>query len=207
MRRTVCTLVVLVLLAAAVGAVAEEAPVFKRIATRSSYSLGVEMGNNLKRQSIDVDPALLAQGIKDALAGGKMLLGEAEVREVVMAFQKDLMAKQQATQKVKADKAKAEGETFLAANAKKEGVVTLPSGLQYKVDHRGHGAITEGDRHGQRPLPRPLVDGTEFDSSYARNEPATFPVQRRDPGLDRGAAAHEGRLEVGALHPGQPRLR
>jgi FKBP-type peptidyl-prolyl cis-trans isomerase FklB len=160
----------------------EDAPALKTDREKQSYAVGVEMGNNIKRQGVDLDGNLIAQGIKDALAGGTMRLTEAEVKETVMAFQKDLMAKQQAIHKAAGDKAKAEGEAFLAANAKKSDVATLPSGLQYKVVTEGTGAMPKASDTVTVNYRGKLVDGTEFDSSYARNEPATFPVHGVIPG-------------------------
>ena len=182
MRRTVGTLAVVVVLATAVGAVAEETGALTSERDKISYALGLEMGNNLKRQGIDIDPTLLGQGIKDALAGGTPRLSEAEAREAVMKFQKDQMAKQQEAQKAASAKAKAEGDAFLAANAKKDGVVTLPSGLQYKVITQGTGATPKASDTVSVHYRGRLVDGTEFDSSYKRNEPTSFPVGGVIPG-------------------------
>jgi len=149
---------------------------------KASYSIGTQIGNNFKNQSMDVDVDLLAKGIKDALSGGKLLMTEKEIRETITALQKDMMAKQAERMKVAAEKNRKEGETFLADNKKKEGVKTTPSGLQYKVVKDGNG-----------PTPRmadtitvnyrgTLINGTEFDSSYKREEPATFPVNSVIPG-------------------------
>jgi len=182
MRRTVGILAVVVVLATAVGAVAEETGALTSERDKISYALGLEMGNNLKRQGIDIDPTLLGQGIKDALAGGTPRLSEAEAREAVMKFQKDQMAKQQEAQKAASAKAKAEGDAFLAANAKKDGVVTLPSGLQYKVITQGTGATPKASDTVSVHYRGRLVDGTEFDSSYKRNEPTSFPVGGVIPG-------------------------
>ena len=182
MRRTVGTLAVVVVLATAVGAVAEETGALTSERDKISYALGLEMGNNLKRQGIDIDPTLLGQGIKDALTGGTPRLSEAEAREAVMKFQKDQMAKQQEAQKAASAKAKAEGDAFLAANAKKDGVVTLPSGLQYKVITQGTGATPKASDTVSVHYRGRLVDGTEFDSSYKRNEPTSFPVGGVIPG-------------------------
>ena len=182
MRKSTVVITVVVLLATAVAAVAEEAAAFKSEREKLSYALGVEMANNLKRQAIDVDAALLAEGIRDVLGGGTLRLGENEVRETVMAFQRDLMNKQQEAQKVKAEKAKAEGETFLAANGKKEGVVTLPSGLQYRIVTEGSGASPKATDTVTVHYRGRLTDGTEFDSSYKRNEPTSFPVTGVIPG-------------------------
>ena len=182
MRKSTVVITVVALLATAVAAVAEEAAAFKSEREKLSYALGVEMANNLKRQAIDVDAALLTEGIRDVLGGGTLRLGENEVRETVMAFQRDLMNKQQEAQKVKAEKAKAEGETFLAANGKKEGVVTLPSGLQYRIVTEGSGASPKATDTVTVHYRGRLTDGTEFDSSYKRNEPTSFPVTGVIPG-------------------------
>jgi FKBP-type peptidyl-prolyl cis-trans isomerase FklB len=148
-----------------------------------SYSIGINIGKNLKRQSVEVNPDILLQGIKDVLAGGKTLMTEQEVNETMMNFQKDMMAKQQARMKELGEKNKKEGEAFLAENKKKEGVITLPSGLQYKV-------MKEGD--GKTPIVNDvvtvhyrgtLIDGKEFDSSYTRGQPASFPVKGVIPGF------------------------
>jgi FKBP-type peptidyl-prolyl cis-trans isomerase FklB len=168
------------LLTAAGGFTADSA--LKTQREKTSYALGVEVGSNLKRQGVDLDAALIAKGLQDALAGGTMLLTEAEVREVVQAFQRELMAKQQEAQKSVSAKAKAEGEAFLAANATKEGVVTLPSGLQYKVITPGSGASPKASDTVTVHYRGRLIDGTEFDSSYKRNEPTSFPVGGVIPG-------------------------
>ncbi len=182
MRRATCAVLAVSFLAASIVVRGEDAPVLKTDRERQSYAIGVEMGNNIKRQGVDLDGNILAQGIRDALAGGTMLLTDAEVKATVMAFQKNLIAKQQAAQKAAGDKAKTEGEAFLAANAKKDGVKTLPSGLQYKVITEGTGAMPKASDTVTVNYRGKLTDGTEFDSSYARNEPATFPVHGVIPG-------------------------
>ena len=182
MRQTSIVVAIAALLATAVNGVAADATALKSEREKTSYALGVEVGNNLKRQGVDLDASLLAQGLRDALAGGTLLLGEAEVREAVMAFQKELMAKQQEAQKAVSAKAKTEGEAFLAANATKDGVVTLPSGLQYKVITAGSGASPKASDTVSVHYRGRLIDGTEFDSSYKRNEPTSFPVGGVIPG-------------------------
>ena len=114
---------------------AQENLALKSQKDKMSYIIGMDIGTNLKKQSIDIEPGVLARGIKDALAGAKPLLTEQEVQETMAIFQKDMMAKQQDM----AIKNKKEGEAFLAENKKKEGVKTLPSGLQYKVIKEGTG--------------------------------------------------------------------
>src|SRR4030043_2399277 len=120
---------------------AEEKPVLKDQKDKVSYSIGMNIGNNLKKQAIDVNPDALVYGIKDALSGGKALITEQEVNDTLMAFQKEMASKQSERLKELGEKNKKEGEAFLAENKKKEGVITLPSGLQYKVIKEGTGEI------------------------------------------------------------------
>ncbi len=142
-----------------------------------SYAIGMDMGGSLKRNAIEVDIDALVKGLKDALAGGKMMMTEQEQRETLMAFQKEFQSKQQERMKALAEKNKKEGEAFLTENKKKPGVKTLPSGLQYKVITEGKGASPKETDTVTVNYRGTLIDGTEFDSSYKRNEPATFPVK------------------------------
>jgi FKBP-type peptidyl-prolyl cis-trans isomerase FklB len=151
---------------------AQENLVLKNQKDKISYIIGMDIGTNLKKQSIDIDSNILAKGVKDALAGTKPLLTEQEIQETMMAFQKEMMAKQEEIGK----KNKKEGETFLAENKKKEGVKTLPSGLQYKVIKAGTGKKPKLSDTVTAHYRGTLIDGTEFDSSYKRGQPATFPV-------------------------------
>jgi FKBP-type peptidyl-prolyl cis-trans isomerase FklB len=157
---------------------AQENLVLKNQKEKTSYIIGMDIGNNLKKQSIDVDPNILAKGVKDALAGGKPLLTEQEIRETMTAFQKEMMAKQE----VVAKKNKEQGDAFLAENKKKEGVKTLPSGLQYKVIKAGTGKKPKLSETVMAHYRGTLIDGTEFDSSYKRGQPATFQVSGVIPG-------------------------
>jgi len=141
-----------------------------------SYSIGLDIGQNLKKQSIEVDPNLLVQGIKDAIGNGKHLLTDEEVRTVMTEFQKEMQAKVAARNKEIGDKNMKDGEAFLAENKKKEGVVTLPSGLQYKIITAGTGKKPTAADTVTTNYKGTLVDGTEFDSSYKRGQPASFPV-------------------------------
>jgi FKBP-type peptidyl-prolyl cis-trans isomerase FklB len=156
--------------------VAAEKPVLKDQKEKVSYSIGMNLGNNLRNQSVDVDPEVLFKGIKDGIAGGEMLLTEAQAREVMMTFQQELRAKQEEKSKLAGEKNLKEGAAFLAENAKKPGVKTLPSGLQYKVLADGSGPIPKSNDTVTVHYRGTLLDGTEFDSSYKRGEPATFPV-------------------------------
>jgi FKBP-type peptidyl-prolyl cis-trans isomerase FklB len=151
---------------------AQENLVLKNQKDKISYIIGMDIGTNLKKQSIDIDSNILAKGVKDALAGTKPLLTEQEIQETMMAFQKEMMAKQEEIGK----KNKKEGEAFLAENKKKEGVKTLPSGLQYKVIKAGTGKKPKLSDTVTAHYRGTLIDGTEFDSSYKRGQPATFPV-------------------------------
>ena len=157
---------------------AQEKVVLKDQKDKISYILGMDIGNNLKKQSVSVNPKILAKGIEDALAGAKPLLTEQEIRETMMAFQKEMMAKQAEVAK----KNKTEGEAFLAENKKKEGVKTLPSGLQYKVMKAGTGKKPKSNDTVTVNYRGTLIDGTEFDSSYKRGQPATFQVSGVIPG-------------------------
>jgi FKBP-type peptidyl-prolyl cis-trans isomerase FklB len=161
---------------------AEENLVLKNQKDKISYVIGMDIGRNLKNQSIDIDADILARGIKDAVSGGKALMTEQEVQETAAAFQKEVTAKQAERAKKMGEKNKKEGEAFLAANRQKQGVKTLSSGLQYKVIKAGSGkkpTLTDTITTNYRGT---LIDGTEFDSSYRRGKPATFPVKGVIPG-------------------------
>ena len=143
---------------------------------KSSYAIGMNWGTGLHKQGIDVDSAALIQGMKDALAGSKTLLTEEEARAALMQLQSEMQAKQQEKAKQEGEAGKKEGDAFLAANKGKEGVVTLPSGLQYKILKEGTGPKPTADDSVVCNYKGTLINGTEFDSSYKRGEPATFPV-------------------------------
>ena len=147
-----------------------------------SYSIGMDIGMTLKNQSIDVDPAILARGIRDSLTGQKPLMAEQEISETITTFRKEMTAKQQEAMKQVAEKNKKEGEAFLAENKKKDGVKTLPSGLQYKVIKAGKGKKPKATDTVTVDYRGTLIDGTEFDSSYNRGTPATFAVNGVIPG-------------------------
>ena len=148
----------------------------KTLAEKVSYGIGLNIGKNMKKDGVDVDIDLLVKGIKDALAGTKPLLSDAEIRNAMTAFQKEMQAKQAERAKGAGEKNKNEGETFLAENKKKEGVKTTKSGLQYKVIKAGTGKMPKASDTVVTHYRGTLIDGTVFYSSYDRNEPATFPV-------------------------------
>jgi FKBP-type peptidyl-prolyl cis-trans isomerase FklB len=160
------------------GAEAESAapPVLATPVDKFSYALGMKMGANFNKQSVPVDPNILVRGLKDGLAGGKTLLTDEEAQAAIKAVQDDLRAKQQEKMKEAGEANKKEGDAFLAENKAKEGVVTLPSGLQYKILKEGTGAKPTASDSVVCNYRGTLIDGTEFDSSYKRGQPATFPV-------------------------------
>jgi FKBP-type peptidyl-prolyl cis-trans isomerase len=164
------------------AAFAADAPELKGDKEKLSYSIGMDIGGNLKRQSVEVDPDLLAKGVKDSYGDGKTLLTEEEVRRVIGDFQKSLMAKRVETMQKQGEKNKGEGAAFLAGNAKKEGVKTLPSGLQYRENMPGTGKSPKATDTVTVHYKGTLIDGTEFDSSHKRGQPATFQVSGVIPG-------------------------
>jgi FKBP-type peptidyl-prolyl cis-trans isomerase FklB len=161
---------------------AEENLVLKSQKDKVSYIIGMEIGKNFKKQSIDIDPDILVKGIKDAISGGKPLLTEQEIQENMVTFQKEMMAKQEELAKKLGEKNKKEGEAFLTESKKKEGVKTLPSGLQYKVIKAGTGKKPKPTDTVTTQYRGTLIDGTEFDSSYRRGQPVSFPVTGVIPG-------------------------
>ena len=155
---------------------AETTPAFKSDKEKSSYAIGIDVGNNLKRNALDLDVDQFAAGFKASFTGGKALMTDEEVRETLTALTAGLREKAMAKRKEAGAASVKEGKDFLDANKKKEGVVTLPSGLQYKVLKAGTGAIPKATDTVKTHYRGTLVNGTEFDSSYKRNEPAEFPV-------------------------------
>ncbi|MEW6353003.1 MAG: FKBP-type peptidyl-prolyl cis-trans isomerase [Pseudomonadota bacterium] len=137
-----------------------------------SYTVGHQIGQSLKRQELDVDLDIVSAAIKDVVTGAKEKLTQEEMQAAVQSHQQELGNKRAAA----AETNKKQGQAFLEANKKKQGVVTLPSGLQYKVVTQGKGkkpALTDTIEAHYRGT---LIDGKEFDSSYGRGEPAAFPV-------------------------------
>jgi len=154
---------------------AQEKPVLKNLKEKASYSIGLNLGrslgSDLKKQLVDIDPNLLVKGIQDALSGATPLLSNEEIQETMVVLQKEM-----------AEKQKQRGEAFLSENKKKEGVKTLASGLQYKVIKAGTGKKPKINDTVTVNYRGTLIDGTEFDSSYRRGQPATFLVSGVIPG-------------------------
>ena len=158
----------------------EKSPELKTDMDKVSYSIGLQIGFNLakqqealKKQNVQVNTDALIGGVKDALANKPQLTTD-QVRATLTAFEKDMNQKEQAT----GQKNSADGEKFLADNKKKDGVKTTASGLQYKVIKDGNGPQPKETDTVVANYRGTLIDGTEFDSSYKRGQPATFPLNR-----------------------------
>jgi len=156
---------------------------FKTQKEKLSYAIGMEMGKGVKVQGIDVDPAILAQGLKDALTDAKPQMSDEELKQVITGLQQEMRQKQMQAQETAAAENKTKGDAFLEANGKKDGVVVLPDGLQYKI-------LTAGT--GKKPVETDTVlcnykgtfiDGTEFDSSTQAGKPVPFEVKNVIPGF------------------------
>jgi len=140
-----------------------------------SYTIGVQLSQNFKKQDIEIKIEPMIWGLKDAMAGKKLALSQDEMQQVLTSFQQRMIAKQRERQR-------AEGTAFLAANKAKEGVKVLPSGLQYKVIKKGTGKTPTASDKVKTHYRGTFIDGTEFDSSYKRNRPAEFLVTKVIPG-------------------------
>jgi len=136
----------------------------------------MKMGGNLHKQSVPVDPAIFSRGFRDGLAGGKTVLTEEEAQAAIGAVQKEMQQKQQEKMQQAAEVNKKEGDTFLSANKAKAGIVTLPSGLEYKIEKEGTGPKPTASDTVVCNYRGTLINGKEFDSSYKRGQPATFPI-------------------------------
>lgn len=154
--------------------------VLKTAKEKRSYAIGADIGKKvggqLKSQSVELDPAMVARGMRDALSGAKPAMTDDEVKATLTELRTQLQQKAASTAKAAGDKNKQDGESFLAANKGKEGVTTLPSGLQYKILQAGTGKKPELTDTVQCNYRGTLIDGTEFDSSAKHGGPATFPV-------------------------------
>jgi len=137
--------------------------------SRVSYAIGMMLGHNWQQQGLDIDPQIAARAIKDIQAGGATLLSQDEMQQTLTGFQQKFRT-------MKAAKNKTDGEAFLAANKSKPGVESLPDGLQYTVITKGTGATPAATDTVTVNYRGTLIDGTEFDSSYKRGQPASFPV-------------------------------
>lgn len=174
MKRSFIAIIIVVLASSSFAQ--EKTTQLKDTKEKVSYSIGLDIGSTFKKQKLDISLDSLDRGLKDGLNGSKPLLNEDQIKETLAAFSKELTEKQATANKEAAIKNAAAGEKFLAENKKKEGVKTTPSGLQYKVLKEGTGPSPKSTDAITAHYRGTLIDGTEFDSSYKRNEPATFPV-------------------------------
>ena len=143
---------------------------------KQSYAIGLNVGQSLHRDGIVVDPRILVRGLQDAMAGGKVLLTDDQIKTVMTDLKNQVRQEQEAKRLAAAETNKKNGAAFLAANATKPGVVTLPDGLQYKILTAGTGPKPSADDKVVCNYRGMLLDNTEFDSSYKRGQPTTFPV-------------------------------
>ncbi|RJR43936.1 MAG: FKBP-type peptidyl-prolyl cis-trans isomerase [Deltaproteobacteria bacterium] len=164
-----------------------EQPSSKEVAIKSekdkvSYGIGVSVAKNFKKQGIEVDVNLMAKGLKDEFSGAKLLVSDEEMNKALTAYQTELRKKAMEAKKTSAENNKKEGEAFLAENKKKEGVVTLPSGLQYKILKAGEGKKPKPEDMVEVHYRGTLINGTEFDSSHKAGKPIIFKVTGVIPG-------------------------
>ncbi|HWR73859.1 MAG TPA: FKBP-type peptidyl-prolyl cis-trans isomerase, partial [Nitrospirota bacterium] len=184
--RSVLTLLFCILFGVLPAAAAEKTTL-KSEKDKKSYSIGLNAGRNMKQslqtQGLDVDMAVVLKGISDGMKDAKPALSDEEMQNIMTALRKEMMAKQQEVaakqqekMKEQGEKNKKEGAAFLEENKKKEGVKTTSSGLQYKVITEGKGNTPKSTDTVSVNYKGTLIDGTEFDSSYKRGQPASFGV-------------------------------
>ena len=155
---------------------AGEKPELKDQKAKDSYSLGYQYGETFKKQGMEIDMDVFAAGIRDALGGTEPRMSPEEIRETISALQKRMFAAQQLQLRERAARNLEEGKAFLAENAKKDGIKTRPSGLQYRVITKGKGTSPKAGDTVTVNYRGTFLDGTEFDSSYKRGKPASFQV-------------------------------
>ena len=178
--KCMAVLVVVGLMATQVNAA--QAPLLKTQKEKVSYGIGVSVAKSFKPQGIEVDAEALVRGLRDALSGGKLLMTEDELQTTMSKFQAELNQKQTKGTKTASAGNKKEGAAFLAKNKTKQGVMTLPSGLQYKILKAGNGKKPIGSDTVECHYRGTLINGTEFDSSYRRGQAASFSVSGVIPG-------------------------
>jgi FKBP-type peptidyl-prolyl cis-trans isomerase FklB len=148
---------------------------FKDLNQKASYAIGADIASNIKRQGVELDPKAIVAGITDTFAG-KTQLTDAEMKSVLEEFRTQMMAQTETRKKVAGEKNLKDGEAYLAANAKKEGVKSTKTGLQYKVLKEGKGKTPTAADSVKVHYHGTLIDGSVFDSSVERGEPISFPV-------------------------------
>lgn len=169
-------------LLASFAAAAQDAPELKTDKDKFSYALGMNFGEKFRQQGLDLDPGVFAKALAESFNGTKTAMSEQEMQTVLTAAAQEIRKKMVAQQAEKAAAAQKEGEAFLAANKTKEGVVALPSGLQYKILKAGTGEKPSLEDTVVCNYKGTLINGTEFDASEKHGGPATFPVKGVIPG-------------------------
>ena len=175
------------LAAGMLGCQTEEKPEFAEVDLENkhheqSYALGLNLSDQLKQQGMEVDIDVFVQGFRDGYVGESALLTSDEALDVLIQMKQEQQARHQAEENKMAEENKKAGEAFLAENRKKEGVITLDSGLQYKVIKAGEGPVPKKTDAVRCHYRGTLLDGTQFDSSYDRGEAAEFRVDQLIPG-------------------------
>jgi FKBP-type peptidyl-prolyl cis-trans isomerase FklB len=180
MRRVVIVLIGLVILLPFLSLATDEEKdtdvELKSFAQKLSYVLGQQIGNNIKESPTEIDVDIFVRGIKDSLKGSKSLLNEEETNEIRQEFSRQIQESRNQQVAVLSEKNLKDGQAFLAENKQKEGIVTTDSGLQYKVLKKGDGPKPLATDKVTVHYRGALLDGTEFDSSYKRGQPASFQV-------------------------------
>ncbi|MDF1677999.1 MAG: FKBP-type peptidyl-prolyl cis-trans isomerase [Legionellaceae bacterium] len=173
---------VVVALSAPVFAVDTSAQALTTTEDKVSYSIGSDLGKNLKRQGIKINPAVFAKGMEDGMSGGKLLMSEDEMKQVLSDFEKEMMNKRASEFNQKAEENKAQGEAFLKENKSKAGVVTTASGLQYKIIKAGNGAKPTKEDTVTVEYTGRLLNGEVFDSTEKAGKPVSFRLTQVIPG-------------------------
>ena len=176
MKMTLKWILVLSVALFAVQASAADTPQLKTQKDKISYGIGVDVARNFKRLGVDIDLDILVKGLRDGMAGEKLLMTDDDLRATMSAYLEELKQKQMLAMKAVAEENKKTGDAFLAENKKKQGVVTLPSGLQYKILKKGTGKTPVETDTVECQYRGTLIDGKEFDSSYRTGQKATFKV-------------------------------
>jgi FKBP-type peptidyl-prolyl cis-trans isomerase FklB len=149
---------------------------------RVNYSVGYQIGGDFRRQGVEMNAEALVQGIRDALSGAQPMMSPEEMNTTLKELKKRIVTAERERRAEAARKNRADAESFMTENGKRQGVQTLPSGLQYRVIAEGTGETPKASDTVTVHYRGTLIDGTEFDSSYRRNKPATFGVSRVIPG-------------------------
>ncbi len=165
---------------------AEETAAPESLKDRSSYAMGLDFGMMMKAREIECNADMFFRGLKDGLSGAEPALNMEEMQAALQALETQMREKMMKQQEEAGMASLAEGKKFLEENAKKEGVVTTESGLQYQVVEAGEGASPKASDTVTVHYTGQLINGTVFDSSVERGQPATFPLNGVIPGWTEG---------------------